>query len=537
MVTSIIGFLIMLCPLVVIHELGHLLFAKWFNVKAEAFSVGFGKVLFQKKWGETEYRFSLIPLGGYVKLLGEDPTTKLSSEDEGRALHQAKRWQRFFIFLGGPLFNFIWAAVVFMIMMAIGEPQVSSKIGRVLEGSPAAVAGIKAGDRIVAINNQPVERFEEWVQQVSHLPNKDVLIEVDRAGQNLTFEIRTTADQGFSMYGEEKEVGVMEGVYPNPRSLVIGVADPKSPAALAGLKTGDELVSWNGLTFPDFEAFEFNQDQPTEVVVVARRGQEMVNATLKVAKRIGNFSQDFGLYSAENFVDQTLKDSPAAKAGLQKGDRLVAVNGKEVKSFVQLRSLIQSSGESSGQIKLTFQRAGEMMTLDLTPSKSTERDPTLKKRVQYTIGIMPFQVLKEADSMIERTWNPFVLVYKGFARMIDLSIRNMVSIGKMIAGQVSVNSLGGPILIGKLAGDSLSRGLLDFLRMMAILSIGLGVLNILPIPVLDGGHIALLAIESVRGRALSLKQMEIIQQVGLAIVLMIMVVVMKNDITRLPIFQ
>jgi regulator of sigma E protease len=151
--------------------------------------------------------------------------------------------------------------------------------------------------------------------------------------------------------------------------------------------------------------------------------------------------------------------------------------------------------------------------------------------------VMPMPSMLEPAMVTERILNPFMLVYKGTERMIELSARNLISIGKMVQGQVSVKSLGGPILIGKLAGESISRGLLDFLKMMGILSIGLGVLNILPIPVLDGGHIVLLAIESLRGKALSLKQIEVAQQVGLVLILLIMGVVMKNDISRLPIFN
>ena len=115
---SILGFVLVLIPLVVVHELGHFLFAKLFKVRADAFSVGFGPVILKKKWGETEFRLSAIPLGGYVKLLGEDPSVELSEEDRKRSLHAQKPWKRFFIFFGGPLFNFIWAAIVFMAMMA-----------------------------------------------------------------------------------------------------------------------------------------------------------------------------------------------------------------------------------------------------------------------------------------------------------------------------------------------------------------------------------------------------------------------------------
>jgi regulator of sigma E protease len=121
-VLSIIGFIVVLIPLVVVHEFGHFFFAKLFNVRADAFSIGFGPVLFKKQFGETEFRVSAIPLGGYVKLLGEDPTTELTPEEKKRALHFQTPWKRFFIFFGGPLFNFIWATVVFMAMMNLKFP-------------------------------------------------------------------------------------------------------------------------------------------------------------------------------------------------------------------------------------------------------------------------------------------------------------------------------------------------------------------------------------------------------------------------------
>jgi regulator of sigma E protease len=251
----------------------------------------------------------------------------------------------------------------------------------------------------------------------------------------------------------------------------------------------------------------------------------------------GDLAKDFGLNSSELFVEQAMSDTPAQKAGIQKGDRLVSVDGAPVRSFFELRQLIQKSGEERGKVTISVERDGKVLPFEFAPQVSTERDPLLKKTQQFTIGVMPVPSMMEAATVTEKILNPFVLIYRGTERMIDLSARNLISIGKMIQGQVSVKSLGGPILIGKLAGDSLSRGLMDFLKMMAILSIGLGILNILPIPVLDGGHIVMLGIEAVRGKPLSLKQIEIAQQVGLVAILLIMGIVMKNDISRLPIFN
>jgi regulator of sigma E protease len=545
---SVLGFVVVLIPLVVVHEFGHFLFAKLFNVRAEAFSVGFGPVLFHRKFGETDFRLSAIPLGGYVKLLGEDPTSPLSDEEKKRALHHQAPWKRFFIFFGGPLFNFLWAIVVFMAMMAIGEPQVATVVGRVLVDTPAATAGFQAGDKITAIEGKPVTKYEDMIELLADKPSQKVGVQVERAAQRVDLTVMTSSEEGFSQYGEKKLVGSIDGIIANPRMPKIAIADPKSVAALAGVQIADEVLSINGQAVETFEALEkayaFLASAPlTQVELTIKSGDGAAKkVTLNApAKPSGDLGRDFGLYSSELFIEQTLKDSPADLAGLKKGDQLVSVNGQPIRSFFELRQQIQKAGESGEETKkkvsVTVAREGKTITYEILPQVSTDRDPLLKKTKQYTIGIMPVPSMMEAAMIKERILNPFTLLYRGTERMIDLSYRNIVSIVKMVQGQVSVKSLGGPILIGKLAGDSISRGLIDFLKMMAILSIGLGILNILPIPVLDGGHIVLLGIEAIRGKALSLKQLEVVQQVGLVVILLIMGIVMKNDISRLPIFN
>jgi len=540
-VISVLGFVLVLIPLVVVHELGHFLFAKLFNVRADAFSVGFGPVIFKKQWGETEFRVSAVPLGGYVKLLGEDPTAELSEEDRKRSLHGQAPWKRFFIFFGGPLFNFIWAALVFMVMMALGEPQVSTVVGRVLRESPAAVAGLQSGDKIVSVDGEPVEKFEDLMNRVAEKPEVLVNLQVERKGQALPIKIKTDSEEGFSVYGEKKQIGIIDGIIPSGRMAKIGISSPDSAAAKAGLKIGDEVVSIDGKKITSFEELEsaygaLNPKEGTPVNFGIKSGESEKSVSL-AAKWTGNLGNDFGMFSSELFVEQAVKGTPAEKAGLKKGDQLIAVNASPINSFFELRRKIQKSGEDHGKVTVTVMREGKTITFEIIPQESSERDPLLKKMKQFTIGIMPVATMNDPVMILERTLNPFTLVYKGTARMIDLSARNLISIGKMIKGQVSVKSLGGPILIGKLAGDSISRGLLDFLKMMAILSIGLGVLNILPIPVLDGGHIVLLGIESIRGKALSMKQIEVVQSIGLGLILFIMLIVMKNDISRLPIFN
>jgi regulator of sigma E protease len=184
-----------------------------------------------------------------------------------------------------------------------------------------------------------------------------------------------------------------------------------------------------------------------------------------------------------------------------------------------------------------WERAGEFFEKKIKPNANQSRDPLLKVQTQYTIGVVPQLMWAQPPTVTERVLNPMLLVSKATEKMATYSWRNLVSIRKMITGDVSVATIGGPILIGKIAGESLGRGLIAFLTTMAVLSVGLGVLNLLPVPVLDGGHLMLLTIEMIRGKPLTLRQMEIVQQVGLSLILLLMAVVIKNDLSRLPIFN
>ncbi len=545
---SVIGFLIILTPLVVVHEFGHYWFARIFGVRAETFSVGFGPRVFGKKIGETDWRISAIPLGGYVKLLGEDREEGLSEEELLRAVHRAAPWKRFLIFFGGPLFNFLFAIVIFMAILAIGEKQVASVVGRVVPGSRAAQVGFLSGDRILSIAGQPVNRFDEVTLSLNQSPGKLMDFEVQRrdSGKKETLKVISTEEVGLTIYGEQTRVGELEGLMPFPRSTETGVSNSGSLAGQAGIVTGDQIATIAGARVESWEALElaYGKVAPGASVTVgvipaasskkAASSAEMKTYSLtKPQKSLGFIGQDLGLYSSELFVERAVEDSPARKAGLQHGDRIVTVAGKVVQSFPQLREFIQKTTEKDGKVEVVWERAGKNISAVLTPTATVGKDPLLNRIVTYTIGVMPKVTYAEPEYFIQQTWNPFKLLYRGTERMITLTIRNFVSIGKMLTGAVSAKTLGGPIMIGKIAGESLSHGLIAVLTTMGILSIGLGVLNVLPVPVLDGGHLVLLLIEGIRGKPLTMKQMEIIQMVGLGLILMLMVVVFKNDISRL----
>jgi regulator of sigma E protease len=545
-VLSILGFLAVLGPLVIVHEFGHYLFARIFGVKAEVFSIGFGPIIWKKQLGETELRLSAVPLGGFVKLLGEDGETELPPELQKRALQKQVPWKRFLIFFGGPCFNFIFAILVFMAILLIGEPQLSSVVGRVVRGSAAEQAGLRSGDRITAVNGKPVIRYEEVMSAVSENPNRPVTFDIARpvdaqSEAKLAVQVKPTPQEGYSIYGEATHVGEVNGMIPTARSTNVGISDPQSPAAQAGIVTGDRVLEIDGMPVNNWETLEKIYDRMAggsqfrvKIENAKKESREVTLTKPKQSRRLGN---DLGLRSSELFIEKTMPDSPAAKAGLQPGDRLIGIGPVTVESFVDLRDAVQRAGEKDNKVPVRWEREGRLMTADIVPTATATRDPALKKTTQFTIGVVPMLVWAEPVTFVERTFNPFTLLYKATERMVVFSYRNIVSLGKMFTGDVSITTLGGPILIGKIAGESIARGLISFLTTMAILSVGLGVLNILPIPVLDGGHLLLLAIESVRGRPLTIRQMEIIQQVGLSLIVLLMVVVFKNDLSRLTFFD
>ena len=552
MLLNIFGFLIILAPLVIAHEFGHYIFARIFGVKAEVFSIGFGKKLWSRQMGETELRVSMLPLGGYVKLLGEDREATLSAEDQKRALHRQAPWKRFFIFFGGPLFNFAFAILIFMVILAVGEPRISNLIGRVIHDSAAAKAGFVSGDRITAVQGKSTSRYDDIMDVVSENPGNPLRFDVIHPDAKTPVELVATpsSEPGYSLYGEPKQVGDIDGLVPSPLSPKVGISDPKSPAGRAGVRTGDTITEINGTPVKSFEDVErLYAAVPAGSQVGIRLGRADAEAAkaatstfqISLAKPAGHklpelnesMGEAWGLYSSEMFIDKVVDGSPAQKAGIRVGDRIIDIDGKPVYSFFDMKDGIEASGEKSGKVEIRWEHEGKTVSASITPNATAGRNDLGKKITSYTVGVGPMLEMVEPEMKVERIWNPFALVYQGTERMAVFTWRNFVSIFKIATGELSVATLGGPIMIGKIAGESLARGLISFLTNMAFLSVGLGVLNVLPIPVLDGGHLLLLAVETVRGKPLALRTMEIIQSIGLTAILVIMFVVFRNDITRL----
>lgn len=346
----VISAVVVLGLLIFVHELGHFIFAKLFGVGVEKFSLGFGPKIVGKTIGDTEYLLSAFPLGGYVKMIGESPEAEVSQEDLDRSFMGKSPLKRIVIVAAGPVFNLLFAGFLFILVYMIGVPAATTRIGEVIAGKPAAVAGLQPQDLVVSINGKPVSRWDEFSSTIAGSQGAPLDIVVERAGKTLPFRMIPETREGKNLFGEKI-------IYP-----VIGVV-----------------------------------------------------------------------------------------------------------------------------------AAGEMVTDRYPPGKAIVKG-------------------------CQQTW-----------KVITLTI---VSIGKLIERVVPLDSVGGPIMIAKMAGEQASAGGVNFLAFMALLSINLGVLNLLPVPILDGGHLFFYCWELIFRKPVSMKAREMAQQVGLVLLISLMVLAFYNDIVR-----
>ncbi len=439
-------FLVVLGVLVAFHELGHFLAARWVGVKVLKFSLGFGPKLFGRQLGETEYLLSAIPLGGYVKLFGEDETEATTEADRARSFAHQRLGGKVLIVAAGPGFNFILAYVIFSAWLATGAPlfvptfqDLTPDIEAMVPGSPADTAGLQIGDRVTRVNGQEISTRTELLDAVAKSKGQALALEVKRDGQ-------------------VKTMTATPATAPGPQ------ASTPEPSYYLGVEEAPPLV--------------------TSVV----------------------------------------QGSPAAKAGLQAGDHVVSIESQAIHAWSQLTGIVK---EHPGQpLNIEVLREGQRLPLTVTPSieKATVNGQSVEVG---KIGI------SGPGRSIMRSSTPLLSLYDGLKATWGWTELTAIGLYKMIAGDISSKNIGGPLTIANISGEAASQGASSVIFLIAILSINLGVLNLLPIPILDGGHLLFFLIEAILRKPLGERQREVAQQAGLVLLVGVMIFAFWNDLERI----
>ena len=449
LLNTIVAFIVALGVLIIVHEYGHYVIARLCGVKVLRFSVGFGRALFVKRIGkdQTEWVIAAIPFGGYVKMLDEREGP-VEPHEAYRAFNRQNVRRRIAIVVAGPLFNFIFAVLVYAGLFMYGLPEARPVLGAPPAGTIAATAGLAAGDTVRSVEGEPIATWQDLRWQI-----------LQAALQRQSVRVETINERGH--------------------------------------------ISTASIDLREFPANEVDGD------VLERIGLRLWRPTL------------------EPVFGQLVAGGPAERAGLAAGDRILQADGKPIESWEALVAAVRA--HPGAPLRLLVERNGATRSTEVTPESVAAGQQRIGR-----IGAAPRVPASHADKILIRVqYGPLVSLQRGLAKTWDISIFSLRMLGRMLIGEVSWKHLSGPVTIADFAGQSAQMGWMSYVSFLALISISLGVLNLLPIPLLDGGHLLYYAIEIVKGGPVSERVMELGQRVGLALLLVMMAFAFYNDLNRL----
>jgi regulator of sigma E protease len=448
---TLLAFIVVLAVLVVVHELGHYWLARWCNVKVLRFSVGMGKIVWSRRFGpdQTEWAVSILPLGGYVKMLDarEGDMSGVSASDLKREYTVQSVWKRIAIVAAGPLANFILAILVFAGLYMHGIPEPAPRLRAVPENSAAYNAGLRGGELVTAVNGEPVQLWSDlrWTLLQSAVNRSPARIDVERP----------------------------------------------DPSAADGRTRTSVILPTNTLAASELET-DF---MPRLGIDLARPP-----ATL-------------GMLTP---------DGPAARAGLRSGDLIRRVDGKPVADGGMFVDMIKAAPGQA--LVVSVERGGQPLDITVVP-QVVEGSGAPTGRIQAEVAMTP--------EMVTASSPPLTAIARGAQKTWDTSVMTLRMLGRMLIGEASLKNITGPITIADYAGQTARIGWVSYLSFIAFISISLGVMNLLPIPVLDGGLLLYYSLEVLTGRPVPPRFGELAQRAGIGILMTLMMVAMFNDIVRL----
>ncbi|MGZ3789313.1 MAG: RIP metalloprotease RseP [Bacteriovorax sp.] len=514
-------FILFLGPLVFFHELGHFFFARLFGVRVEVFSIGFGPKIFKKKYGDTEYAISAIPLGGYVKMFGDDPFNKDEIPEAERPYsftHQGK-FARFWIVIGGPLANFVLAFAIFFSLLIVGERIPEIKLGAIPAESALYHSGLRTGDVLVKVNDSEVYNPSDLMVEGKGAIKS---IEVKRRGESVVLPVDFKGDKFF----EE----VLK--YP-PFLRKPFLVDLNSKRYVLSFEKGQVNLK------DSIEEMAARSNAKVAYLYPILPGQEIASEDLKIDMKEGievpiSFNdlksmlmaiEAKGFKTIDLMVRSVNMNSPADKVGIREDDVFLSLEGEKVYSFEDLRTRLQTYDKK--EVNVEIWSKGQVKKLTVSPEVTQ-----LEGKAVRLLGVYSYIEVQKINFVHTKSKGLFGSVKYSLIRTWDSVKKTIDGFVKLLTNQISLKTIGGPLAIGKVAHDSFNTSLSYFFQLMALISVNLGVINLFPIPVLDGGHIMFIALEIVNGGPLSRRKMEIAQQVGLSILLMLMVGAIFNDVSR-----
>ncbi|MCP3097734.1 RIP metalloprotease RseP [Myxococcus sp. K15C18031901] len=538
------AFLLLLGVLVTVHELGHFLVAKACGVKVLKFSIGFGPKLVGFTKGETEYQIALLPLGGYVKMAGDLPHEELDPKEASRGFLAQPPWKRGLIVLAGPAFNFIFPVLVYFFVFISPHQTTSTLVSSLDPGMPAALGGVQPGDRVTSVDGVAVRSFEDMRDAFEGRFERPIPLVVERDGKPLTLTVTPRKTVETSVI-DTVERGMI-GVYPAPFPPTVGVPQG-SAAQAAGLRTFDRVLSINGVHVADEVALyrELNHlPEGTPLKLVVRRMvpvdagavtgamPEVVEATM--ARQPGTGLAALGAESSNLYIGTVFPGSAAARAGLQAGDRILSLNGEKLESFSSLQARLSTLKEEP--FTLSWRGAdGAEQTQRLTQARVEFEDVMGNKSSPLILGAaryLPPSADRGFEDKVSIQYSPGEALRRASLRVPQLIAQTVKSLGGLFVGTVPLDQLGGPVMMAQLAARTAAMGSEAFLDLMGAISINLGVVNLLPIPILDGFALLAAVWEGIRRRPIPVRVREVANMVGLALLFLLMLLVFKNDLTR-----
>jgi regulator of sigma E protease len=478
--TTLLAAIIVLGVLIFVHELGHFVAAKATGTGVTRFSLGFPPRLIGIKLGGTDYCIGLIPLGGYVKMIGEAPDEEVSPEDLPRSFSHKSIWRRIVIVVAGPAANFLFAVVLFFLTATVfGMPAYDTTLGIIEPGTPAYQAGLRFKDRVVAVDDRPVRTWYDVNASLEAAAGKPVRVTFRRGPQGdqpRTMTMTVQPDRSGVSRPSGQKAGATQAARPDPwRGMFpfipprVGIISTGKPADRANIKVNDLILAVNGHPVRQF----------SDVVPLVREHYRL-------------------LAGWQNFLLGSL-GYPL---------RLDLEHGR-------------------WPLQLTLKRGRRVIGVSLVPEKTAMLRPGGRIENPYIIGInSPDPPLRRRLGIIDGAWHA---VERTGAMMVVI----VRVVGGLISGQVSLSQMAGPVGITQQAGRMAKSGAVPLIVFAAFLSINLGILNLLPIPMFDGGHVMFFVIEAVRRRPVSLKARQVAQQFGLAFIILLMAFVFSNDIIRI----